>query len=84
VTDWTVRIARAVDVDSWAEDKPIESISALHDWLAGCQEAGPPADAWLVELEVGYRFRYWLIEENITVEFIADSYERWMLVTKLD
>ena len=31
-------------------------------------ESGPPADSWLVELEDGYRYRYWIIEINVTVE----------------
>jgi hypothetical protein len=43
-----------------------------------------PLDAWLVELEDGHRYRYWLIETNVTIEFIAVAYERWMLVTRID
>jgi hypothetical protein len=38
----------------------------------------------VVELENGYRFRYWLIEAGVTVEFIAVTYERWMMITKID
>jgi len=84
VSDWTVRFDRTIDIESWAEGKPVEVLAALHDWLAACRESGPPVDAWLVEMEEGYRYRYWLIEVNITVEFIAATYEQWMLVTKLD
>lgn len=42
-------------------------------------ESGPPADAWLSEVEEGYRYRYWIVEINVTVEFIAVTYEQWML-----
>ena len=62
----------------------MEALSTFHDWLAVCREHGPPADAWLVELEEGYRFRYWLIEVNVMVEFIAVAHERWMLITGID
>ena len=44
VNNWTVRLDRSIDIDSWAEGRPIEAIAALHDWLAGCREVGPPAD----------------------------------------
>lgn len=84
MSDWTVRFDRTIDIDSWAEGKPVEALAALLDWLAACRENGPPIDAWLVELEEGYRYRYWLIEANVTVEFVAVTYEQWMLVTKLD
>ena len=56
----------------------------LHSWLALCAESSPPADSWLVELEDGYRYRYWIIDINVTVEFIAVTYERWMLIKKID
>jgi hypothetical protein len=84
VNNWTVRFGRAVDVDRWADGRPFDVISGLHDWIARCIESGPPADAWLSELEEGYRYRYWIIEVNVTVEFIAVSYERWMLITRID
>jgi hypothetical protein len=41
-------------------------------------------DSWLVEVEDGYRFRYWIVECNVTVEFIAVTYERWMLIKQID
>ncbi len=84
MTDWTVVIGPSVNLNLWAEDVPIEALVALHDWLALCRDNGPPADAWLVELEEGYRYRYWLIEVNVTIEFIAVTFERWMLVTRVD
>ena len=84
MSEWTVRFDRIIDIESWAKGKPVEILVALHDWIAACHENGPPVDAWLVELEEGYRYRYWLIEANITIEFIAVTYEQWMLVTKLD
>ncbi len=84
MNNWTVRLDRSIDIDSWAEGRPFEAIAALHDWLAGCREVGPPADVWLVELEEGYRYRYWLAENNVTIQFVAVTYERWMLVTKID
>jgi hypothetical protein len=37
-----------------------------------------------VELEDGYRYRYWIIDINVTVEFITVTYERWMLIKKID
>jgi hypothetical protein len=83
VSDWTVRLDRSIDIDSWAEGR-LEALVALHDWIAACREAGPPIDAWLVELEDGYRYRYWLVEVNVTLEFIADTHERWVLVTRID
>ncbi|MGH7175479.1 MAG: hypothetical protein ACREGR_03930 [Minisyncoccia bacterium] len=84
MTPWTVRFYPAIDVDAWADGKPISALAEFHDWVASCQEHGPPVNAWLVELEEGYRYRYWLIESNVTIEFIAVAYERWMLITKLD
>jgi hypothetical protein len=84
VTGWSVRFDRTVDIDSWATNKSLEVLAALHDWIASCRDQGPPVDAWLIEVEDGYRYRYWLIEVNVTIEFIAVTYERWMLVTKLD
>jgi hypothetical protein len=35
-------------------------------------------------LEVGYRYRYWLVQVNVTIEFIADTPERWVLVTRIE
>ncbi len=84
MNDWTVRFRRAIEVDSWADSKPIEVVAALHDWVARCREQGPPIDAWLVEIEEGYRYRYWLVEPNITIEFVAVVHERWMLITRID
>jgi hypothetical protein len=84
VNNWTVRLDRSIDIDSWAEGRPFEAIAAVHDWLASCREDGPPADVWLVELEEGYRYRYRLSETNVTIELDAITYERWMLVTKID
>lgn len=81
---WTIRFDRAIDIDEWAEDKPLEVIAGLHSWLTACSDSGPPADSWLVELEDGYRFRYWIVDVNVTVEFIAVMHERFMLVKKLD
>lgn len=81
---WTVISDRSVDIHSWAEGKPLETIVAIHGWVADCMENGPTADDWLVELENGYRFRYWLIEVGVTVEFIAVTYERWMMITKIE
>jgi hypothetical protein len=49
-----------------------------------CAESDPPADSWLVEFEDGYRYCYWIIDINVTVEFIAVTYERWMLIKKID
>ena len=46
-------------------------------------EFGPPIDAWLSEIEDGYRYRYWIIEINVTMKFIAVTYERWMLITRI-
>jgi hypothetical protein len=83
VSDWTVRFDRNVNIDQWAEGRPLEVIAAVHDWVASCAEYGPPVDAWLVELEDGYRYRYWIAEVNVTVEFIAVTHERWMLVKKV-
>jgi hypothetical protein len=51
-----VRLDRSIDIDSWAENLPLEAIAALQDLLAQCREIGPPAGAWLVELEEGYRY----------------------------
>jgi hypothetical protein len=84
VNVWTVIFDRSVAIHSWAEDKPLETIAAVHGWVADCMVHGPTADEWLVELENGYRFRYWLIEADVTVEFIAVTYERWMMITKID
>lgn len=84
MTSWTVRIDRRIDIDAWAEGKTVEVVAAVHSWLASCTDNGPPADVWLVEVEDGYRYRYWLIDINVTVEFIAVTAERWMLVKKLD
>lgn len=39
---------------------------------------------WLTEIEDGYRYRYWIVEINVTLEFIAVTYERWMLITRID
>jgi len=49
-----------------------------------CSESGPPADSWLVELDDGYRYRYWIIDINVMVEFIAITHERRMLIKKID
>jgi hypothetical protein len=84
VNGWTIRFDRTIDIDEWSEGKPIEAIAGLHSWLANCSESGPPADSWLVELEDGYRFRYWIVDINVTVEFIAVTHERFMLVKKID
>ncbi len=84
MSDWTVRFDRSIDIDQWAEGKSVETIARVHDWVARCLESGPPVDAWLVELEDGYRHRYWIIEVNVTVEFIAVAHERWMLVKRID
>lgn len=81
---WTVRFDRAVDVDRWAEGRPLDVIAGLHGWIATCIETGPPGDAWLIELEEGYRFRYWIAEINVTVEFIAVAYERWMMIKSIE
>jgi len=84
VNGWTVRFDRAVDVDRWAEGQRLDVVVGLHGWIATCIESGPPVDAWLSEIEDGYRYRYWIVEINVTVEFIAVTHERWMLVTRLD
>ena len=84
MSDWTIVLDRSINIDVWAALVSIEAVAALHNWLATCREDGPPADTWLVELEDGYRYRYWLIEVNVTIEFIAVTFERWMLVTKVD
>ena len=81
---WSIRFDRAIDIDEWAEGKPLEAIAGLHSWLATCSESGPSADSWLVELEDGYRYRYWIVDINVTVEFIAVTHERFMLVKKID
>ena len=81
MTAWTVRIDRAVDVDRWAAGRPLQA--GLHSWIAECIESGPPVDAWLTEIEEGLRSRYWIIGINVTVELIAVTYERWMMVTGL-
>ncbi len=31
------------------------------------------------EIEKGYPYRYWLVEVNVTIEFVVVTYERWML-----
>jgi hypothetical protein len=84
VSDWTIVIDRSIDLDKWAQDVTVESVAALHDWLVTCRDDGPPADAWLVEMEDGYRYWYWLSEVNVTVEFISIVLERWMAVTRVD
>jgi hypothetical protein len=84
VSEWTVRFDSTIDIDDWAEGRPVEVLLGLHSSLALCAESGPPADSWLVELEDGYRYRYWIIDINVTVEFIAVTYERWMLIKKID
>jgi hypothetical protein len=84
VSNWTVRFHRAVDVDRWADGRPLDVLVGLHRWIAACIESGPPADAWLSEVEEGYRYRYWIVDINVTVEFIAVTYERWMMVTRID
>jgi hypothetical protein len=71
VSDWSIRFDTTIDIDEWAEGRPFEVLAGLHSWLALCSESGPPADSWLVELEDGYRYRYWIIDINVTVEFIA-------------
>ena len=81
---WTVGFDPTVDIDHWAEGKDLEVIAGLHDWIAGCIDSGPPLDAWLTEVEDGYRYRYWLAEINVTVEFIAVTHERWMLIKAVD
>jgi hypothetical protein len=48
-----VRPDRSIDIDSWAENLPLEAIAASQDLLAQCREIGPSAGAWLVELEEG-------------------------------
>jgi hypothetical protein len=83
VSEWTIVFDRSIDLDSWSEGVSIEALASLHDWLATCREDGPPADAWLTELEDGYRYRYWLIEVNVTIEFLAVTHERWMLVRRI-
>lgn len=84
MSDWTVRFDRAVDVDRWADGKLLDVLLGFRRWVALCIESGPPADAWLSELEEGYRYRYWIVEINVTVEFIAVTYERWMLITRIE
>jgi hypothetical protein len=84
VSEWTVRFDSTFDIEQWAEGRSSEVLAGLHAWLALCSESGPPVDSWLVELEDGYRYRYWIIDINVTVEFIAVTYERWMLIKQID
>lgn len=84
VNPWTVGFDPSVDIDRWAEDKDFEVLAGLHDWIARCVSAGPPDDVWLTELEAGYRFRYWIVDINVTVEFLAVTYERWMLIKQIE
>ncbi len=84
MTTWTVRFHRSVEIDRWTEGRPLDVIVGLHAWIARCIESGPPVDAWLSELEAGYRYRYWIVEINVTVEFIAATHGQWMLVTRID
>jgi len=85
VPDWTVRVDSHINTAQWATDKPLEALVGLRDWLAKCKTHGPPFDdVWLVELEDGYRYRYWLIDINVTVEFLAVAHERWMLIKSID
>jgi hypothetical protein len=85
VPDWTVRVDSRIDTAQWATGKPLETLVGLRDWLARCQAHGPPFDdVWLVELEDGYRYRYWLIDINVTVEFLALAHERWILIKAID
>ncbi len=57
MSDWTIVVDRSINLDTWADRVPMAAVAALHDWLATCREEGPPADAWLLELEEGYRYR---------------------------
>jgi hypothetical protein len=84
VSTWTVRFGRTVDIDRWVEGHSPQVIVGFYDWISACIESGPPADAWLTEVEEGYRYRYWIVEINVTIEFIAVTYERWMMVTRID
>jgi hypothetical protein len=84
LSTWTVRFGRTVDIDRWAEGRSVDVIAGLHSWISTCIESGPPDDAWLSEVEEGYRYRYWIIEINVTVEFIAVTYEQWMMGTRID
>jgi hypothetical protein len=84
VSEWTVRFHRSVDFDRWARGRPLDVLAGLHSWIAACIESGPPTDAWLSEIEDGYRYRYWIVEINVTLEFIAVTHERWMLITRMD
>lgn len=63
----------------------LETLVGLRDWRAKCKTHAPPFDyVWLVELEDGYRYRYWLIDINVTLEFLAVAHERWMLIKTID
>lgn len=59
----------------------MNTLVAVHGWVAECMASGPPPLSELAELESDYRYRYLIEAIDVRVDFIVVVHTRLMLIT---